>query len=213
MNYLLSIILILCCSSAWAFPPGFVGAITQSNSIVSSGISDNFSTDTSANYTVVTGGLSINSGVAKGSTLYATNTVLHNTSTGSNDHYAQADIELATASGSGVIVGASTPGATSTGYLIVVSATNYAKLYSFSGATLTYTGKYWAIPTISIDTLYPMRVVKTGTSFELYLDTGGGLTSAGTVTDSTYTTGSYVGVGFNQSAGYSPRLDNFEAGL
>ena len=191
-------------------------AIAQVQLNTTSGFSDDFSTDTSANYTRVGAntatGIAIASGVAKGLAQYQANLVIRGT-TGSNDHYAQADVELATASGSGIIIGATAPGPTTTGYFVAITATWGIKLFSFSGDTVTNTGKYWDVK-IANNTLYSMKVVKTGSSFALYLDTGGGLTHVGTdISDSTYSTGSYVGLAFNQAAGYTPRIDNFRAGL
>ncbi len=191
--------------------------ISQSQVNASTGFTDDFNSDTSANYTRIgtntSTGISITSGVAKGAAQYQVNMVLRGT-TGNNNHYAQADIELATASTSGVLLGASAPGASSTGYAVAPYTANLIKLYTFSGVTFNDTGKSWTIPTLTSGTLYTMKVVKTGSSFALYLDTGSGLNHIGIdQTDSAYTTGSYVGLVFNQSSGYYVRADNFKGGL
>ncbi len=193
------------------------GTITQLRLNTASGFSDDFSSDTKANYTKVGTdlgvGVTIAEGVAKGSAQYQNNLLVRG-STGSTHHYAQADVEIDTGATSGIIVGATAPGATSTGYFISSSSVGYVKLYSFSGGTLKDTGKYWVLSeNAHLNTFYKIKVVKVDSTFTLYLNVGTGLNLVGNLTDSTYTTGTYVGVGFNQSGGYAPRVDNFEAGL
>lgn len=184
-------------------------AITQVELNTTSGFSDDFSSDTSADYTAVTGGISIKDGIANGAKSYAWNFVIHNTTAGSTNHYAQVDNEFHIISGSGVVLGASSSNILATGYIIVPTNTTTARLYKFNGPTVTDTGKFWKI-SIENSKLITMKVVKSGTSFALYIN---GSHVSNDLSDSTYVDGQYVGLAWNQAPGYSPFIDNFKAGL
>lgn len=175
------------------------------------GITDDFSSDTSANYTATVGGISIGGGIATGSTDYSDNIVIHETSTGNTNHFVQADLQTGSIGGMSCIVfGASAASTVATGYAACPSdVSGFVKLYSFSGATATDTTKYWTTSPYSADTFTTWKVVKTGTSFELFK----GVESQGTLTDSTYTGGQFVGMNFWRVSGYSKPIDNFSGGL
>jgi len=176
-------------------------------------ILDDYSNDTSSNYEAIVGGLLIIEGVAKGTANYSYNGAIHKTSTGSDNHYTQADVEKIGATASGVIIRASSASAPATGYAAIVAGSNYIKLYKFSNTKLIDTYKTWSIPSISDNTFYTMKVVADGPTFQLWLDTGSGLQHiSGDITDTTYNTGQFTGIIFNRNAGGSPRIDNFEAG-
>ncbi len=170
-------------------------------------IFDDFSTDTSGNYTAILNGITVSGGVAVGTANWDYNYVYHNTSMGSNNHYAQADLySIDVNKRPGLVVRCNGNGASSTGYFFQVDV-DKIYLYSFSGATLTLIGSFtctWANGDTHI-----LKVRVNGSNFYIWVD---GVTSAeNPMTDSTYATGSYVGLEWNNSGTPKPTADNFKA--
>lgn len=165
-------------------------------------ITDDFSSDSSADYTSISGGISISGGVGSPSSAWADNSVYHSTTTGTDEHYVEADVELTTSDGSGVIF-AYDP----------VSDGGYIAYLSTAGlkiATITTGGSVTAVntktPTISADTSHNVRVEITGTTAEFFVD------SSSVGTETITVNGQYVGVYFKNGANGAPSVDNFEAG-
>lgn len=179
------------------------------------GISDDFSSDSSSNYTSIVNGISVGSGTAGGSTNWEDNTVYHKTSTGSNNHYAQAKIQVGTSSSATqtgkILLRCNGDGSSSTGYAVALQDTNRLNFWSFSGGTFTFIS-YWEISTdISAAETYVVKIQANGTTFSATFDVGGGNEeSLGNKTDSTYSTGAYIGLGFGRGGGTDFRADDFE---
>lgn len=175
--------------------------------------SDGFGSDTSANYTTIgtesLNGITVASGYAVAKNRWATNNVIRG-SAGSASHYAQAKIQYHAVDASGLIVGASDAGSTTTtGYQVIPSSTTLIKLRSISGNTVTNRGE-WTVPEMTVDTYYTVKIVKSGSTFALYLN---GTHITPDVTDTTYTDGQYIGLSFDCSNGVFSPADDFEGGL
>jgi hypothetical protein len=167
-------------------------------------ISDNFSSDTSANYTALTGGISISGGAAHGGSAWASNILYHETSLGSAAQDVQADISFVANDSGGVIVRYDTA-ATPDSFYVALFQTGVIILRKYSGTTPTFVEQYngsYANGT------YTVRVVADGTSIKVYVDG----TERISVTDSTYTAGNYCGVLLERGGGNADvTLDNLIA--
>lgn len=182
------------------------------------GISDDFSSDTSANYTAITGTINIAGGNIGGGTNWAYNYFYHETATGSNDHYVQGDLAPSdtTAAGGALLVLRSDG---TTGYHInVSSATERIYLRRFNGGTVTDSDWISTIDALA-NQAYKVRVSVSGSTFSFYIDhnSDGDFDDAneslGTKTDATYATGQYIGIGANRGAdGVNYRADNLSGG-
>lgn len=87
---LITAIILLAWAPAWA---GSTTVVVGQGSAAPAGgaeITDDFSTDTSANYTAITNSMSVSGGVAHGQTWHVSR-LYHETTLSSADHYAQAD--------------------------------------------------------------------------------------------------------------------------
>lgn len=185
-----------------------------------SGILDDFSNSaTIEDYTAITtSGMTISGGVANGGadtgTSYTSHIVYHETSTGGNNHYAEAYTSAARA---GVVVRCN--GAT--GYIIritSVGATSYIKLFTFNGETISDPNKFvYSDVELTIATLYKLKVTVSSGTFHIYLDVNddGDYQDAnedwGTISDSTYSSGQYVGLYFSEIGG-NAIADDFAGG-
>ncbi|MDY0282295.1 MAG: hypothetical protein RBR35_17240 [Salinivirgaceae bacterium] len=211
---ILSIILCLCASCAWAFPPGFIGAITQSNAQAPTGISDNFSSDTSANYTASYGGVTISDGIATGTTNWNSNILKHNTSVGSSDNWVEATVVDRSGSVSAPILRYNG----TTGYIIHVAVPASVILYSINGENKTYVGAFTSSLSLTTEISYKVKLSVSGTTFHGWIDLNSDgdyedtNEDLGTISDSTYSTGTYVGIRFDRGSGASPEIDNFSGG-
>jgi len=182
------------------------------------GIADDFSTDTSANYTVLKGSLNISGGTAGGGTNWSDNYAYHKTSTGSQDHFVQGKLQIGTGStDAGSLLLFRCNG--TTGYFVNVnSASNRILLASFSGTTVTGIGQK-DIPGLTPG-YHVVKVTVSGSTIHAYidLDDNGGFSGAnedlGTWTDSTYRAGNYVGIGSRRGTINTDwRIDNLSAGV
>lgn len=175
--------------------------------------SDDFSSDTSANYITVGSdaarGIIVTSGSSYGAARWQWNIVIRGSV--SANHYAQASIKYMSGDSSGIVLGANSPGATSTGYIVRPSSDTRIRLMSFSGNNEPITRGEWTVDALASDTYHSIKAVKTGDTFAVYLN-GTHLTPD--VTDTTYTGGTYAGLVFDRSNGATPipTVDNFEAG-
>lgn len=183
-----------------------------------SGISDDFSSNSGLWTALTNQGMYISGGVANGGmgtdTSYAEHILYHETTTGTDDHY----VELSTIDArSGVVLRCNG----TTGYIVRLTSygeTSYAKLYSFNGASVTDMDKYFShLTELSGSTYYKIKITVSGSTFHLYVDVNGDgdyLDTSedwGTVTDTTYSLGQYVGVYFIEYSG-NATADNFSAG-
>lgn len=202
--FLLCFIFFPLCASAWDLVGSGVSLTAPS------GISDDFSTDRiTSDYITTVGGITVSGGVAVGSTNYSDNSAIFKTSTGSDTHYAQLDLQFVLNAYPGVLVGASGASTSATGYSIVFISATRISLYSFNNGVGTDTGKYWSISDMLPGTYYTTKVVKNGTSFELWVN---GSHILPDITDSTYTGGQYIGISASRFSGYSATIDNFTGG-
>lgn len=181
-----------------------IGGVSDTYTVttVAGGITDDFSTDTSANYTAIHGSISISGGSLGGGTAWTQNYAIHNTSTGSNDHYVQGKIQTGGVSAGGAI-GLRSNG--TTGYLVClnVDATRLT-LFGINGATLTINPDSTAYKSITGSGgagSYTVKLSISGNIIHAYIDLNDNGTfvdsneDLGTWTISSYTSGQYVVVG------------------
>jgi len=182
-----------------------------------SGISDDFSSDTSANYTAITGTINIASGTIGGGTNWQHNYFYHETSTGSDNHYVQGYVATSVNALAGGTVGLRCNSAT--GYLLhLVSANDRVYLNRFNGATVSI-GSYLTSASDLGTGSYNVKVTVSGSTFHIYVDHNGDgdfldtNEDLGTITDSTYSTGEYIVVGASRGTdGVDYRVDNLSGG-
>lgn len=162
-------------------------------------VEDDFSTNTSANYTGIKDGFTwdTGNGYIYGSNDWATNWSYHTTSMGSNDHTVEARLRSVGSYRAGVVLRCNG----TTGYIVYLSSTNdRVYLLSFNGTTATEITNATATSAITDDAETWIKVVISGTSIGVYVDINddgdyddAGETVAGW-TDATYSTGQYIGV-------------------
>ena len=196
-------------------------ALSQQTIIpVSNVISDDFSSDTSAQYTAIKGSVSISGGtLSGGGGIYTSNYAIHNTPTGSNDHYVQGKIQTG-GSNFGSTIGLRSNG--TTGYLVTLNAdASRLNLIAFNGNTLTGNpnGNYFkSITGSSGSGSYNVKITISGSTIHAYIDlnNNGSFTDPqedlGTWTDATYSTGQHIVVGVLRS-NLNFQVDNFSGGL
>lgn len=218
--------LILVALFCWAFKADAVIFISR----VAGGtqISDDFSSDTSANYTTILRGIVISAGVAQGnSESYQSASVYHETVLDSPDHYIKlkvtrgAVVNQYTAPVIRVSPGA-TPGTTATGYRIFFGAA-YASLNKFNQAAAdnisdpTWIANY-AVSYASTWTggvYHTCQLSAVGSTFTLEVDFNDdgdfndGSENLGAIANTAYS-GSYVGL-FWSSRTDLPYVDNLVA--
>lgn len=185
-------------------------------------ISDDFSSDTSANYTNITGTIVISGGTIGGASTWSSNYAYHETPTGSNDHYIKGKIQTAAADIDGSIIGLRCNG--TTGYYVNINndATRLM-LYSFNGSTVTSGpdgATYKPITGSSGAGSYTVKLTISGSTIHAYidLDNNGVFTDAnedlGVWSGLSYTTGQYVVVGALRGSNNNDyRVDDLSGGL
>jgi hypothetical protein len=169
-----------------------VAAVTQK-------IHDDFSTDTSANYTVLSGkALSVYDGALHAES-WSTTVAFHNTSLESNDHSIEADVVYAPENGGGLM--ARCDPQQKTGYVVYFES-GRVLLYTYNNGTITYLALY--------DGKYPSGTYRLSLSV-----TGSTITAAVngavvlTKTDSTFTKGTFGGIRLRTGADATPiTVDN-----
>lgn len=190
----------------------------------STGISDDFSTNTAADYTSPTSHtLNIAGGVVTASS--HTSAFYHETSTGSNNNYSQAYVKKQSTAGGGSSTNGPVVRCNGTSGYIAFPQRGEGNItqfyfYKFTGTTRTFVGgisftggKVWAD-----NEQYLVRLNASGSSFELEIDWNGdgdfldaNESDMTARTDSTYTSGEYIGFGWSDSQASAP-LDNFSGG-
>ena len=202
---LLACLLIPASTGAWMSPIICGGGVEEEVGGEAE-ITDDYSSDTSSDYTGISGGISISGGNAGGSSNWAENTAYHETALSDPDHYAQAEIQqLASSQSSAVLARCN-----GTTYYAAVLNGTYIKLFKsdLSGSSSAdYNGGY-----ASDGTYYTVKMEVSGTgatvNVKVYVDE----TLRIDYDDSTspYTAGDYCGVGFRRDSGGNPRLDDLE---
>jgi hypothetical protein len=202
----LSIVLLLSCVSMACAQGGTMpGPWRGSGGGAPAGISDDFSSDTSANYTSVNGhGIVVSGGVATGADPWYVSVVYHETSTGSNNHQEAALLSV----DAGLLIRSNG----TTGYVIKRKDATNIELYSINGATLTYVAVW---PHASIATPILVRASISGSTITISADLNGNsdFGDAGEVLSPTgdgslYSAGGYVGAYLSCGATCASTVDN-----
>ena len=205
MKRILILTILLMSSLAWA---GSTTVVVGQGAGGGPAISDDFSSDTSANYTAVTenSGISISGGLAYGSNNWNENIVYHETSLGSPNHWAQADIMRVSTSvsGSGLVIRCDGTG----GYKIFVGLDGSLNLNRNSDWLTRWEGP------LVVDTAYTVKatITGTGTSTRIIVTVDG--TERIDYTDnsaSALSTGNYIGLCWGRIDGSNPPADNLSA--
>ena len=166
------------------------------------GVSDDFSSDTSADYTAIGGGISVSGGTAGGSGTWAKNLVYHESTLGTENQEVSASVTYNGATDSSGVLARVSTGTPKTGYIAYFGETGKVLLSSFSGTTVTpittYIGSY-------ASGTYTIKLSVSGTTVKVYV---GGVERI-SVTDSTYSAGDYIGLIFDRdNADYDARADD-----
>jgi len=177
-------------------------ALTDSLDPASVGVSDDFSSDTSANYTAIGGGISVSGGNAGGSGTWAKNLVYHESTLGTANQEVSASVTYNGATDSAGVLARVSTGTPKTGYIAYFGETGKVLLSSFSGTTVTpidtYIGSY-------ASGTYTIKLSVSGTTIKVYV---GGVERI-SVTDSTYSAGDYIGLIFDRdNTDYDARADD-----
>lgn len=208
MNHLLSIILILCYSSAWAFSPGFIGAITSGGSVAGS-YSDFFAGDANPLPSPWVTGLSGSGNIAKSSGAAIATTESGGwavyDATFSDNQYSQIELppqyDLVT---SGVLARASTT--VKTFYCCLrTSDTDMTIGKQLNGS---WTGLGYYTPTYGASPVMRIEVSGSGSSVNIKCKING--TTVAEVTDTSNTISSGSGGAFIGTTGKS--IDNWQGG-
>ena len=186
-------------------------------------IDDDFSTDTSSDYTALdTGGGAIYDAVNEWleGEAWDDNILYHSSSLGSADQWVKGTIErgTSTSDSSGILLRVDPTGGTDgvgSGYSVRISSNTFY-IYSWEiddadgEADYTVVGTGYTISEgISAGTDYNIIAKIVGSTIQVYLDNELILTA----TDSTYSSGNYAGVGIRRVGGNSDiMVDNFQAG-
>jgi pectate lyase len=195
-------LLLLLPTLAWAGPEMLLMLTNGMGTVSGGGISDTFGADTSGNYTSIAGTLSVSGDAAHG-TIGQVTLSSHNTPVGSADQTVQGDVTYDSTTGdSGMILARFDRSGGGTFYAARIVGDNL-RLYSYAGSTGTQ------IAVNGSDTLtsgtYTLKIVISGTSITVYR---GGVSKI-TVTDSTYASGNYCGMGFRDTGSFDATVDNF----
>lgn len=168
---------------------------------------DDFSSDTSADYPEVTQTLIVSGGVA-GAAAWKNMWCYWQTSLNTDNHYAKAVWNYQASTGNKLALRCNGNGASSTGYTIYSYAGGNTVLQSFSGSSETWKAT-WTTSIASGATVEARVEENNNDEFELFINAA----SQGTKTDSTYTTGSYAGFGvYNNSGTNTATIDDLELG-
>lgn len=187
----------------------FIPSVAAAEPPAGYAIDDDFSTDTSTDYTGIKDGLIIAGGVAYGSNDWATNWVYHETSLGSNDMVVETLCQS---------VGAYTVGPLfrcngTTGYFVTLSSTNdRVYLNTFNGTTATEVTNATAGESITDNAEHWVKVEIVGTAIDVYVDINDDLDyedaneHVASWTNSTYSTGQYCGMYLRLDAAPPPHI-------
>jgi len=180
-------------------------------------LDEDFSSDNSADWTGIKDGLTwdTGNGIVYGTNDWATNWSYYETAMGSNDHWIEANLRSVGSYRAGVVVRCNG----TTGYIVYLSSTNSRiYLFTFDGTTATEVTNFTASgATMTDDRDTWMKVTITGTSIDVdvdisgdgdYNDTGEAMT---TWTNSTYSTGQYVGLYVAMDAANPPYVTEVRA--
>lgn len=172
---------------------------------------DTFATDTSANYYKIrdsSAGVVVSAGKAVPETPGHDTWTYNTSSVGGADQYVQADLTLPNPAtdNPGIIVRCNGDTTSATGYIFEVFET-YIHILYFSGGTRTETSPASIANTWAAGATHKLKVHATGTTFTVYVDGS----SIGSITDSSYSTGNYAGIGWRLNGSASPQIDNFSA--
>ncbi|MBU1640685.1 MAG: tandem-95 repeat protein [Proteobacteria bacterium] len=183
-----------------------IGTVTVAiNQVVStSGVIDDFSSDTSTNYTAISGALTIADGKAHGQQWSETR-VLHSTVFSSDDQFVEADVSYSgSVQGAGLLIRVDS--SQNTGYLAYFEG-GKLNLASFAGTSKQWLAQYNGLYTAGI---YRLRIEAQGSMISLSVN---GITVL-TQEDAKYSSGRHVGLRFNQGSSTADMyLDNLKAGL
>jgi len=178
-------------------------------------IEDDFSGANNFVDLVAGSGVIISSGVLIRENNYAENFAYYNTDLGSANHCVRADVDTSDNNESGLMIRVNPTN--DTGYIVFLNSANdrvYLESYSAGSGTFVV---YTALGTVTItpDTKYDVLVTVSGSTFNVfvdwnddgdYLDTDENPISD--YSDSTYSTGNYVGAYFNDNNG-TQEIDNY----
>lgn len=166
-------------------------------------ITDDFSTDTSGNYTSISNNLSISNGVAT-CAAWSSASFYHKTSTETNDNYAQVDVTLSNSDDyAGVVVRWNST--TKTGYSVRLSGSS-VKLYAHNGTNTVLLNGYNAI--FSTNMTYTLKVTVNGSLITGYINGVERIASTNTL----YSVGEHVGITMSRGYGGTTTVDNFIGG-
>lgn len=171
-------------------------------------INDDFSSDSSADYTAMYGGLSVSDGAIHG-TNWDMNDFNHGTTLGSPDHWVKAKIKYIAGDGSGFWMRVDPTG--ETGYRVSISSSNGGRITLASasaGSSGTVIDMY---ETLLVDgQLYEVWGRIQGSRIQIILD---GIVVIDAV-DTTYTTGNYTGISCNRGSAFGDvTVDDFSCGI
>ena len=207
MKRILILTILLMSSLAWAGSTTVVVGQGGGGAPATAEITDAFGSDTSANYTAITGGIGVSGGVASGTSAWVITIVYHETALSSADHYVQALVSENDYDGGGLIARSD-----GTHYYKCGWDGDLIRLYRDStplgGAN--YNGGY--LETSGTHTL-KLSVSGTGATvtIKLYID-GTERISFDDTDAGRLTSGSYVGLTFDRdSSNPAVTADDFEA--
>lgn len=178
--------------------------VTIEAQVLTTAIADDFSANTSGNYTSISGSLTVLQGAAHGQNWRRT-LAYHNTPLASSDHWVEAEVQYSGVSDSAGIAARIDP-VNNTGYFISFAA-GRLNLNRFSSTSQSWVasegGPYDA-------GVYRVRMEMNGSTIQIYVD---GVLKI-TKTDTTYTTGQNAGIYiYRDSANTDVTADNFAADL
>lgn len=173
-------------------------------------ITDDFSGNTVANYTAITGsGFAISGGYATaGAGVWDYAGYVHNSTLNSNNHYLDATVEIASSSTGVADLVVRSNG--TTGYVTQIYWDgSQVNLEKFSGGTTTYVGTFVS-PTYASG-FHRFRLEVVGSVFTLKHWNGTAWDQVGdSITDTSYTSGGKIGFWFRNN-GSNARVDTFSA--
>jgi PKD repeat protein len=183
---------------------GLLSATPLPEETTPSTIADTFSTDSSALYTALTGGLTIADGKAHGQQWTETR-VFHNNAFSSDDQFVEADVYYSgSIQGAGLLIRVEPT--KSTGYLAYFES-GRLHLASIAGSTKQWLGQYNGS---YAEGTYRLRLETKGSIIRISVN---GVTVL-EQDDTNYPSGSHIGLRFNQGSSTSDmHLDNLSAGI
>lgn len=178
-------------------------ALTQQTiSLGSKNVADTFSSDSSLNYTAITGAMTVSEGAAHGKQ-WNTSRAYHNSPLQSSDHFVEADIQHSGGSDSGGLL-ARVDAEMKTCYQVYFSTGKIA-LARFNGSSQSWMAEYNGNYTAGI---YKTRIETVGNTLKVYVNG----TLRISASDSTYSTGKNVGIYFNRANNVDIFVDNLASG-